>query len=115
MGLGEIFNKLNKWDQEGGFTQHLTSSAWYGVTFDFSKGKMNSHTNESQASKLLQYMVRGADEGARRDLVEFLVNARRSGGTPDKPKWVTFSGETENFDPIDPAAGKQLLLPIDRA
>lgn len=114
MSLSDIFTKLAKWDRAGGFTQHEQSSLWFGVTFDFHKQNMNTRTNEEMGARLLQYMVRGADEKERKELLEFLVSARRSGGTVEKPRWVPYAGDPETFDPNDPAAGKELPRPIDR-
>jgi DndB-like DNA-sulfur modification-associated protein len=114
MSLDAIFSKLAKWDRAGGFTQHTQSSLWYGVTFDIHKNNMNTRTNEEMSARLLQYMVRGADEKERKELLEFVVKARLSGGTPDKPLWTPFSGDREAYDPNDPSVGKELPRPIDR-
>ena len=34
LSLQEIFGKLKKWDENGGFAQHTTDSLWYGITYD---------------------------------------------------------------------------------
>jgi len=112
--LDEIFARLSKWDRLGGFTQHLPNSLWYGVTFDFNKSNMNTRTVEESAAKLMAYMVRGADEKERKELVDFVVRSRHTGGDIDSPQWVNFEGKQEAYDPDDPSAGKDLPRPIDR-
>lgn len=114
MSMNDIFSKLEKWDRAGGFTQHRQNSLWYGITFDFNKRNMNTRTNEEFASRLMQYMVRGADEEDRKVLLELLVVARNSGGPVEQPLWTPFEGNPEVYDPNDPAKGKELPRPIDR-
>jgi hypothetical protein len=114
LSLNDIFSKLEKWDRAGGFSQHAQDSIWYGVTFDFHKRNMNTRTNEDKAAKLLEYMVRGADEEERKALLEFIVMSRASGGSPEKPLWTPFVGNQEVYDPSDITAGKELPRPIDR-
>lgn len=112
LSLHDIFDKLNKWDAEGGFTQQTPESIWYGITYDFGGNKMGTRVNENMAAKLLAYMIRGAKEDERKDLLQFVVEARDL-GKPDEKVWRDFKGNEHKYDPEDPAKGKILPRPIE--
>ena len=56
-GIDKVFQKLIKFDQEGGFEQALQKSIWWGVTLD-SKGRMIT-ANTSVAVELLKWKLFG--------------------------------------------------------
>jgi DGQHR domain-containing protein len=110
--LDDIFAKLRRWDADGGFRQHVPESIWYGITYDFSGNKMNTRTNQNMGAKLLAYMVRGAKEDERLELLSFVVEARDL-GKPDEKAWRDFHGNEHKYDPADPWKGKSLPRPIE--
>jgi hypothetical protein len=95
MTLDEVFKKLKRLDEEGGFEAHRPQSVWYGVTYDPMKEKMIMG-NQTWASDLLVYLVSGMDEPARHDLWVKFVTARivdRAAKT-----WMNLDGEVKEFD-----------------
>jgi hypothetical protein len=110
--LDEIFTKLAKWDEKGGFQQHDPGSIWYGVTYDFNGDKMSTRTDPERAAGLLRYMIQGAKEDERKELLKYVVEARGS-MKHNKPVWVNFKGEEEPYDAEEPWKGKHLPRPID--
>jgi DGQHR domain-containing protein len=110
LSLEAIFEKLGNWDAKDGFAQHTPQSLWYGITYD-PAGKMNTRTNETMAARLLAYMVNGAAEEDRHELLEFVVKSRDV-EKPDRHVWRDFDGNEQDYDPADPAKDKQLPPPI---
>jgi hypothetical protein len=110
--LEEIFIKLSKWDAADGFTQHTPASIWYGITYDFAGRKMNTRTNENLAARLLAYMVQGANDEERKELLDFVIKARDI-QKPDEHVWRDFAGKEISYDPAEPTKGNQFPPPIN--
>ena len=93
LSLGEIFKKLAKYDKKKGFEAHRPENVWYGVTYNPIKKSMNVK-HQTLAIELLEYLVRGAEEAERKELLARLVEAR----TVEEGKWTDFSGKTVAID-----------------
>ena len=109
--LKHVYAKLEAFERQGGFGQHLPSSIWYEVMYNFTKDSVNTRPNLQKAAELLAYMVHGADQGTRKALLDFVVRSRMI-ETAKGPKWVSFAGKEETIDPDDPTNGKDLPTPI---
>ena len=109
--LDSIFEKLTIWDTDGGFSQHMPESLWYGVTYEFrgDKGKMNTRAGStlSTAANILVYMLRGASQEDREDIIKFMVTQRAI----DESTWRDLSGMDQPYDPEDPVANAKNILP----
>jgi hypothetical protein len=88
MTLDQVFQILAVLDRNGRFEAHRPQNLWYGVTYNLKSGKMDtSKANRELAVKLLIYLVRGADEKERRDLLRSVIKSRLAEG-----KWRPFDG-----------------------
>lgn len=77
--LDSIFEKLIRYDKDGGFRMDTASSIWYMVLFDPIRGRMvKSGFGTALAQRLLGYLLGGgiADEKEREKLREDLAKAR---------------------------------------
>lgn len=95
--VAQVFEKLARFDKDGGFSAHLPGSLFYCVTFDPMKRSMIvTKGNQELASRLLKYLLAGADSETRDNLLEQLVSKR----TVDEGKtlWRDFSGATTKID-----------------
>jgi DGQHR domain-containing protein len=96
MTLDDIFSAITLLDKNGRFEAHLPTNVWYGVTYNFHKNKMDTGiSNRELAVDLLIYLIQGADEVKRRELLQKVIKYREIEG-----QWRSFNG------------GK--MLPIDR-
>jgi DGQHR domain-containing protein len=87
--LESIFEKLAKFDAEGGLSSmEFPDSIWYGVLFDFNRKRI-SVTGRDLAAKLILYILGGIDgKMERAQLRRDLAEARRVGDD----KAVDFNG-----------------------
>ncbi|RUR73287.1 DGQHR domain-containing protein [Chlorogloeopsis fritschii PCC 9212] len=97
--LDNIFKKLRKFDQQGGFSSmEFPQSIWYGILYDPNKKRVQV-AGRDLAAKLLIYMLGGIeDQMERAELRKALADARRV-----ENKTIGFDG---NF--VEP---KQVGLP----
>lgn len=87
--LGDIFKKLRKFDQQGGFSgMEYPQSLWYGVLYDPNKKRVQVAGREL-AAKLLIYILGGTqDQMERAELRKAVADARTV-----EDKTVGFNGE----------------------
>ena len=104
MDLHQIFSKLVKFDAAGGFEAHDPMNVWFEVTYSQS-GKMIMGKTDL-ATRLLTYLVEGADSDTQAELLDEVKELRQS--SQDNSKWLNFDGEWVSKS--DPSAG--LVLPI---
>jgi hypothetical protein len=73
----EVFNKLTKFDRQGGFSgMEYPHSLWYGVLYDPNKKRVQV-SGRDLAAKLLIYLVGGIeDQMEKAELRKALANAR---------------------------------------
>lgn len=85
--LAEIFEKLRRLDQDGGFAQAEPKNLWYKVTFDADREKMIVSQGDLAAMSLA-YLVRGAEAPEREDLLRRhrMLRSREDGF------WINFAG-----------------------
>lgn len=89
MTLSEVFESLTVLDSNGRFEAHRQENVWYGVTYDFRRNKMDvSIANQKLAVDLLVYLVRGAGENERVDLLRQVIKNREVEGS-----WRPFQGD----------------------
>jgi DGQHR domain-containing protein len=67
--LETIFAKLRRFDKDGGFEQDRPSSAWFGITYEPTRGRMVTGS-ENLGALMLEYLINGLDEDGRKDLLE---------------------------------------------
>ncbi len=100
LNLEDIFKKLRKFDQQGGFSgMEFPQSIWYGVLYDPNKKRVQV-AGRDLAAKLLIYILGGIqDQMERAELRKALANAR------------TVENKTIGFDGkfVEP---KQVGLPV---
>lgn len=95
--LAEIFSRLASLDERGGFEAHRAENAWYGVTFDPVKAKMNTGTSARRLAKnLLVYLIAGADQEELNQLWIDFAMARMV--DQDAKTWRNLKGEVVEFD-----------------
>ena len=113
LDLDAVFEKLNKWDDKGGFSQHLPASVWYGVTYDFGKNKI-INTKKELAADLMKYMLLGDKEEGRKELLGRLIEARKviMPTEPNTPYWRNFKGKDVPYNLDEPTKGVRLPNPI---
>ncbi|MDY6802827.1 MAG: DGQHR domain-containing protein [Cyanobacteriota bacterium] len=101
--LESIFEKLAKFDAEGGLSgMEFPDSIWYGVLFDFNRKRI-SVTGRDLAAKLMVYILGGIDgKMERAQLRRDLAEARRVG----EDKAVDFNG---NFVDLKKVGLPQIL------
>jgi DGQHR domain-containing protein len=88
MSLDQVFAAIRTLDRNGRFEAHRPQNVWYGVTYNFHKNKMDvSVSHRELAVKLLMYLVRGAAEEERDNLLREVIAKREIEG-----KWRPFSG-----------------------
>jgi hypothetical protein len=98
--MEEIFKKLNKFDSDGGFEAHRPESIFYRVTYNSDKENMiTTSSNQEFAAKLLEYMVKGAEQPKRGALEKELAEYR------------TLDGNIKNFKGENTTSEKGLSLP----
>ncbi|MBW4616831.1 MAG: DGQHR domain-containing protein [Desmonostoc vinosum HA7617-LM4] len=100
--LADIFKKLRKFDQQGGFSgMEYPQSLWYGVLYDPNKKRVQVAGREL-AAKLLIYILGGIqDQMERAELRKALANARTV-----ENKTISFDGKF-----VEPkAVGLPLIL-----
>lgn len=88
MEIGEVFDRLSQLDEAGAFEQADPANLWYNVTYDAAREKMIVSQVELAATALA-YLVRGADNDGRAQLLEKLRSVRTR---PDDNLWVNFQG-----------------------
>jgi DGQHR domain-containing protein len=88
MSLDDVFKVISVLDRNGRFEAHLPANVWYGVTYNFHKKKMDvTASHRDLAVKLLVYMVRGANEAERGELLQELIAKREV-----EKQWTPFTG-----------------------
>lgn len=88
MALGDIFQKLRKFDQQGGFSgMNFPQSLWYGVLYDPNKRRVQVGGRDL-AAKLLIYLLGGIED--RLELAE-LRSAVAKARTVEN-KTISFTG-----------------------
>jgi DGQHR domain-containing protein len=93
MTLQEIFGRLVELDSRGRFQAHKPSNLWYGVTYDFTKGKMIvAKSSRNLAVRLLKYLIRGANTKTQEELLREVVTARTVEG-----HWKNFNGQVSTL------------------
>jgi hypothetical protein len=93
MTLQEIFGRLVELDSRGRFQAHKPNNLWYGVTYDFTKGKMIvAKSSRNLAVRLLKYLIRGADTKTQEELLREVVAARTVEG-----HWKNFNGQVSTL------------------
>lgn len=105
MNIDEVFRKLRKFDQNGGFQAHAVENIWYGVTYDPRRNTMRM-TGMQLATDLLVYMLKGEEEEKRKELLQAVKEARRN---DEGTHWKAFNGSDL---PIDADEG-ELPRPIN--
>ncbi|NWF61948.1 MAG: DGQHR domain-containing protein [Fischerella sp.] len=87
--LEDIFKKLRKFDQQGGFSgMEFPQSIWYGVLYDPNKKRVQV-AGRDLAAKLLIYILGGIqDQMERAELRKALADARRV-----ENKTISFDGK----------------------
>jgi DGQHR domain-containing protein len=89
LSLDDIFSAISVLDKNGRFKAHLPANVWYGVTYNFHKNKMETAlSNRETAIDLLIYLIRGADEVKRMDLLKKVIALREIEGN-----WRPFHGD----------------------
>ena len=93
--LADIFKKLRKFDQQGGFSgMEYPQSLWYGVLYDPNKKRVQV-AGRDLAAKLLVYILGGIQEQMERaELRKALADARTV-----EDRTISFDGEF-----VDPKA-----------
>ncbi len=91
--LKELFKKLSLYDESGGFEAHKSMNVWSGITYDGIKKKMIV-SNQELAVDLLKYLLRGAKDPDRKDLLLRFVEAR----TVKETQWINYDGDLEKID-----------------
>lgn len=107
LSLDQIFEKLQRFDEAGGFAAHLPSNPWWGVTFD-EKGKKMITTTKSRsvAHDLLVYMIDGM---TNEDISQLWIDFADMRMVDLQEKtWRNLEGQVEPFDEGHP----QLPVPI---
>jgi hypothetical protein len=106
MAMDELFAKLQKFDDSHGFEQHLPENIWYGITFNPRGHKMLT-SNQGLAADFLKYMVQGADQKERDELLDRVKKLRAD----DTGKnWLNFDNTNVSLDDLSP--GSSLPIPI---
>lgn len=87
--LEDIFKKLHRFDQKGGFSgMEYPQSLWYGVLYDPNKKRIQV-AGRDLAAKLLIYILGGITDGMERaELRKALANARTV-----EDKTISFDGQ----------------------
>lgn len=98
--LDKIFEKLTRYDQNGGFETTAPSNAWFGVTYDFARDRMNMAGRDA-AVKLLIYLVYGIPQRAEREaLLEAFRSFRSAPGENGERMYYNYDGKIVD-DPDD--------------
>ena len=106
MTLDQIFEKINKLDNNGGFQQNDPKNVWYKVTFDpQGKGRMIT-SNQELASKLLKYLILGDTHQNQQELEQIVKDLR----TDENGNWTDFAGNNLSVD--DANSLSRLPVPI---
>ena len=106
MTLDQIFEKINKLDNNGGFQQNDPKNVWYKVTFDpQGKGRMIT-SNQELASKLLKYLILGDTHQNQQELEQIVKDLR----TDENGNWTDFAGNNLSVD--DSNSVSRLPVPI---
>lgn len=114
MSLEQIFDKLRKLDDGGGFNQQKTENIWYGITFDPSGPKMDMK-NQELATRLLVYMIRGGDQEVQSTLLNGSGDGKLKGikklrANDDYSEWRNFEGKMVPMN--DTGYGSNLPVPV---
>lgn len=106
ISLGEIKDRLVKLDDLGQFEMHKPENLWLGVLLNPKTGGVLA-SGMKLASDLLVYLLRGAGQ-AKRD--ELLAEVKKLRSNDIGSKWRNFAGEEVPLD--DTSAGSQLPVPV---
>lgn len=104
--LKEIFSKLAKLDEAGGFEAHRPENVWYQVTYNAERKTMITAKTKLAAS-LLAHLVRGSENEERDDLLNQVKALRQR--VDNEAYWLDFDGKRVNKN--DAASGLPPVIP----
>ena len=87
----EVRTKLEKLDIDGGFRLHEVANVWYQILYEPRKGTIIARDgNRELATDILIYLLKGAEESERRNLLDRVIEMRTD---ETGNKWMDFTGE----------------------
>jgi DGQHR domain-containing protein len=98
LSLKNIFQKLQKYDREGGFSgMEYPQSLWYGILYNPNKKRIQV-SGKDWASKLLVYLVKGSDDDLEKASLRRAIALGRS---INEDQSIGFNGEIINSKEIN--------------
>ena len=99
MDIKEIFSKLIRLDETGGFEAHKPENVWYQVTYNAERKRMITDKTKLAAS-LLVHLVRGSRNEERDELLNQVKVLRQR--VDDEGKWMDFDGNWVDKNDVEP-------------
>lgn len=92
LSLDAIFEKLKRFDEDGGFEVQEPRSPWYGITYEPARQRM-SMTDRDTAVKMLIHLVHGLSPDQREQLLHRFRELRTIPDASGQPTYLNHDGK----------------------